>query len=549
MASAIPYDPDDFENNNPFAEPEDNAPSPNPPLQYLTPHQHPQYHQQYQQTQTQTQYDQSQAHFQAQGTNGANDGTGNVAESHVDPEQLTDLLTKKELLKLLPERFQKKYLLKITLESIEKNRPTNPIIRFSAEVQGLPRYRQSTYKDIRRTYSEVVKFNQYLTISNLEVFVPVIPLPQTSYPTGGEDETKHLLYLWQEWFDRIARNPILITDEELVYFIESDFGYSVINSKRRSAVASGFMRKTLKQLSVPYDPFLDLAEFRPMVKSSYLLCQKIHKIMEQSQKCDRLLSALVSELSTKLRGLAQFEQVHPGMKNMWEKFSKVAQTQAELTLVQLVTDMVSIGDGVEALANDLFEVKEALTNRHLIMREYLQAQAQTKAKQIHAAKLKSRSSLDPIKVDEAINSLEMSTMAEENLLRQVKRISGEMRFERKEEINFIEKKFHHLLKSFTLNRVDHHRKLLKHLESIRLDVRIIDAKGGLSRLNRDNLTQMKHNLSQSQAEGGDSWSSRTFRSLAVEEAEKEDRIKKRDESIPIKVDAEQAASLLGVATF
>lgn len=546
MASLIPYDPDDFENNNPFVEPEDRDP-PAPVLDYSVHNPQPRY-QQYQENQevNQNQENENQE-TQTQGNEDANEinGTGSV----VSDTELSGHLTKKELMRLLPERFFKKYLIKFTLLAIEKNKRTNPIIRFNAEVSGLPNFRQTLYKDIRRTYSEVVKFNQYLNVSNVEVFVPVIPLPQTSYPTGGEDEDKQLLYLWQEWLDRIAGNPILVTDEEMVFFIESDFGYSVINSQRRSAVASGLIRKTLKQLAAPYDPFEDLAAFRPLVKSTYVTCQKLHKILEQSQKCDRQLSALISELSTKLCGMAQFEQVHPGMKNMWEKLSKVALIQAELLLVQLITDMASLGDGVHALSNDLFEVKEALTNRHFIMREYQRAQAQTNAKQIHAAKIKSRSSLDPIRVDEALNSLEMSTMAEENLQLQVKRISGEMSFEREEEIEYIEKKFHTMLKAFTLNRVDHSRKLLKSLENIRLDVRIIDANGGLSRLNRDNLTQMKHDLSQSQAAAGDSWSSRTFRSLAVEEAEREDRIDQRDDSVRATVDAEQAASLLGVATF
>lgn len=549
MTSALPYDPDDFENNNPFAEPAEQFSSSVLNVnQYQSPNPQPLYHQQYQESVQQNRFDQQQLQQQLQHKENVESET-NSGSLVQDSGQLTGQVTKKELMKLLPERFFKKYLVKLTLVAIEKNKPMDPILRFDAEVSGLPRFRQNTYKDIRRTYSEVVKFNQYLTISNLEVFVPVIPSPQTSFPTGGEDEMKQLHSVWQEWFDRITNNPILITDEELVYFIESDFGYTVINSSRRSAVASGIMRKTLKQLAIPFDPFEDLALFRPLVKSTYLLCQKLHKVLEQSQKNDRQLSLLIAELGTKLRGLAQFEQVHPGMKNMWEKLSKVALFQAELLVIQLITDMASLGDGVQALANDLYEVKESLTNRHLIMREYLQAQAQTKAKQINATRIKNRSSLDPIKVDEALNSLEMSAMAEENLQRQVKRISGEMSFERKEQLCFLEQKFHTMLKTFTLSRVNHSRKLLKHLENIRLDVRIIDAKGGLSRLNRDNLTQMKHNLSQSQAATGDSWSSRTFRSLAAEEADKEDRKRKKDDDCSITVDAEQAASLLGVATF
>ncbi|KAJ8135319.1 hypothetical protein OY671_011468, partial [Metschnikowia pulcherrima] len=157
------------------------------------------------------------------------------------------------------------------------------------------------------------------------------------------------------------------------------------------------------------------------------------------------------------------------------------------------------------------------------------------------------SSLDPIKVDDALSQLEQATKAEESLHMQVKRISGEMMFERKEAIHDCEAKFQKILKSFSLSRIDQHRKLLKHLENIRLDVRIIDANGGLSRLNRDNLTQMKHNLHQSQEEAGDAWTSRTFRSLATEKAGKQQKLRANDDEEGL--DARQAASVLGAATL
>lgn len=513
MASAIPYNPDDFEDNNPFAE----------PTSIL-------------------QNNEVEEIEQNEQTEPDHTGTPTVdsAEEH-------GKLVREELTKLIPERFADHYSMTIKLRAIEKNKQLNPILRFDAEVKGLSKYRQKQYKDIRRTYNEIVKFNNYLIVSNLEVFVPVIPSPVTSYPTGGEDENKQLVSVWQEWFDRVTKNPILIRDDELVHFIESDFGYSVINSGRKSLVASGLVRKTLKQLAVPYDPYTELAEFRPLIKCAFLLCQKLEKAMEKNQKNDRQLAAYLSELGTKLRGLSQFETVHVGMKNMWEKLAKVTQIQSDLTLIQLISDSGSLGDGVKALAGDFYEIKEALTNRHLIMRELLQAQAQTKAKHAQANKIKSKVSLDPIKVDEALRSLEYATKAEESLSAQVKRISGEMLFERKEVLEHVEKKFQRMLKQFTLSRVEQHRKLLKHLEGIRLDVRIIDQKGGLSRLNRDNLSQMQHNLILSQAATGDSWTSRTFRSLTEQQAEKENRLRKTEETET--VDAKQAASLLGVATF
>lgn len=508
MASAVPYDPDDFENNNPFAEPELHEPDA--------------------------------IDDEAEHAEEADTPQEPAGETPQDDGQLL----KEELVRLLPERFSGKHSLKLVLRAVEKNKPGNPVLRFDATVHGLPKYRQAAYKDIRRTYAEVVKFNNYLVILNLEVFVPVIALPQTSYPAGGDDENKQLMFVWQEWMDRVTGNPILVRDEEFVYFVENDFGYAVINSGRKQLVALGFVRKTLKQLAVPYDPYTELAEFRPQIKAAYLLGQRLHKAMARNQKNEKQLAAYLAELGTKLKGLAQFETVHPGMRNMWDKLGKVTQIELELALVRLISDMGSLGDGTQAMVNDFYEIKEALTNRHLIIRELLQAQAQTQAKHAQAAKIKSRLLLDPIKVEEALRSLEYATHAEENLHMQVRRISAEMIYEKKEVVDFVERKFRRMAKLFALGRVEQHRRLLKHLENIRLDVRIVDENGGLSRLNRDNLTQMKHNLSQSQAAAGDSWTSRTFRSLAAEQAEREERPRGED-----KVDAVAAALVLGVATF
>lgn len=522
MASIVPFNPDDFEDNNPFAEP-------------------------YEHQREEQQLEEEEVNHPQQET---------VEENAVEPDEGTRAqdgeqvkLVKLELMKILPERFSDKYSMQLTLRAIENNKPGNPILRFDAAVKGMSKYRQSTYKDIRRTYNEVMKFNNHLIVSNLEVFVPKIPLPRTSYPTGGEEEHKKLLYVWQEWLSRICQNPILVRDDEFVFFIENDFGYSVINTNRKTLVASGLVRKTLKQLAPPYDPYVELAEFRPMIKSAYLLLQRLLRALDKNQKNERQLATYIGELGTKLKGLSHFETIHPGMKNMWEKLAKVTQIQSELTLIQLISDLGTLGDSAQALVDDFYEVKEALTNRHLIMRELLQAQTQTQAKHAQATRYKSKLSLDPIKVDEALRSLDYATKAEESLNMQVKRISGEMIFEKREVVTFVESKLQHTLKQFTLGRVEQHRRFLKSLENIRLDIRIIDQNGGLSRLNRDNLTQMKHNLTQSQAATGDSWTSRTFRSLTTDHEHKEYQHQRQEEAEGTFVDAKQAANILGAVTF
>lgn len=528
MSSSVPYNPGDFEDNNPFTSVLDIP----PPLE--------------------SQAEDESSEVPAQ-TN-ASDVEGNAPVQENQESKLEGHLSETELRRLIPERFTKKYLMSIELKAIEKNKAQNPILRFEVNVKGLSKYRQEKYVNVRRTYNEVVKFNKYLTVSNLEVFVPVIALSVTSYPSGSDDETKQLLLAWQDWFDTITRNRILIRDEEFLYFVESDFGYSVINSNKKTLVATGLVRKTLKQLSVPYDPYNELADFRPLIKNMYLETLKLHKILDRHTKLEKQLSIHLFDLGNKLLNLSQFETMHPGMKNLWEKLSKIEHIQSDLFLIECVTDMGTLGDGVRNMSENFYQIKEALTNRHLIMRELTQAEQQTRTKRAQAIKIKNRASLDPLKVDEALRSLEYATKAEESLSLQVKRISGEMNFERAEVLESTELKFQKLIKNYSLHKVDHHRKILKHLESIRLDVRLVDDKGGLSRLNRNNLSTIKHNLLQSQSSSGDSWSSRSFRSLAEEKQQqklkqeigKENKLQTEEEEV---VDSKRAAHLLGVATF
>lgn len=85
----------------------------------------------------------------------------------------------------------------------------------------------------------------------------------------------------QRWLNVICSNPVLMHDEELMIFIEGDFGYSP--SVRRKQPATGVRRKVLKQFAPPQDDTPELAEARPVVKAFYL------GTMETGQKLDKVV--------------------------------------------------------------------------------------------------------------------------------------------------------------------------------------------------------------------------------------------------------------------
>lgn len=72
-------------------------------------------------------------------------------------------------------------------------------------------------------------------------------------------------------------------DEEMVFFVESDFGYSPV--VRMKQPATGVRRKVIKQFAPPPDDTPELQEARPVVKLFYL------GALDTGQKMDRVVKA------------------------------------------------------------------------------------------------------------------------------------------------------------------------------------------------------------------------------------------------------------------
>jgi hypothetical protein len=71
----------------------------------------------------------------------------------------------------------------------------------------------------------------------------------------------------------------------MVFFVESDFGYSpVVNMKQP---ATGVRRKVLKQFAPPPDDTPELQEARPVVKLFYLGTLDAHQKLEKVVKARR----------------------------------------------------------------------------------------------------------------------------------------------------------------------------------------------------------------------------------------------------------------------
>jgi hypothetical protein len=118
--------------------------------------------------------------------------------------------------------------------------------------------------------------------------VPAVPPAASSAGIGTEEDENRTKTAIQRWLNVVCSNEVLMRDEEMVFFVESDFGYSPVVRKRQPA--TGMRRKVLKQFAPPPDNTPELLESRPIVKGFYL------GAMDSQQKIDRVVKNRRCEL-------------------------------------------------------------------------------------------------------------------------------------------------------------------------------------------------------------------------------------------------------------
>lgn len=119
--------------------------------------------------------------------------------------------------------------------------------------------------------------------ANPEALVPAVPPPLTPAGAGTEEDEIRVKASMQRWLNCVLSNEVLIQDDEMVLFVESDFGYSPV--VRMKQPASGMRRKMLKQFAPPPDDTPELQSARPVAKMFYL------GTMDASHKVDRLVKS------------------------------------------------------------------------------------------------------------------------------------------------------------------------------------------------------------------------------------------------------------------
>ena len=210
------------------------------------------------------------------------------------------------------------------------------------------------------------------------------------------------------------------------------------------------------------------------------------------------------------------QEPHPGLANAYRKLGKAVQTVGDYHAAQATAEATTIGDPFQYHSTDAFIVKETLTNRQILIREFLQAQETTRSKLNAADRLKASSSVRRDKVDEAIAALEEARQNEANLFNRTTRVTQNLVYERRKWFSNTAADLRVNIREFVLREIEAERRTLALLESVRPDIRTIDASGGLSRLGRESHPSVRRSsLAASQGPKGDAWSGVPRRSEAT----------------------------------
>ncbi|KAG9240651.1 hypothetical protein BJ878DRAFT_546030 [Calycina marina] len=395
------------------------------------------------------------------------------------------------------------YKLQAKITGLERTGRKDPILRFDVHT-NLPKFRTTQFRDVRRTHSEFIKLAEHLVSSNPEAIVPAVPPALTSAGAGTDEDEARVKASLQRWLNYVCGNEVLMRDDEMVLFVESDFGYSPM--LKRKQPATGVRRRVIKQFAPPPDDTPELQDARPIVKLFYL------GTMDGGHKVDRLVKArkglglAESDFGVKL-GSMNVQEPHPGLANAYRKLGKTIQTTGDYHAAQGTAEATIIGDPLQYHSQDAFIVKETLTNRQILLRELLQAQQLTRSKLSAADRLKASSSVRREKVDEAISALEEARSNEMYLQGKTQRVTANLLQEQRRWFARTATDLRLSIREYAIREIEAERRTLATLESIRPDIRGIDSSGGLSRLGREALpAARKSSLAASQGPKGDSWS-------------------------------------------
>ncbi|EAU84670.1 vacuolar protein sorting-associated protein vps17 [Coprinopsis cinerea okayama7 len=351
--------------------------------------------------------------------------------------------------------------LKVRITGLDRNR-RDILIKFDAQT-NLSNFTGTTYRNVSRSYLEFQQFYEAIVQSNPQTIIPALPLAQTSAPTDEEDDRLVKIML-QRWFTRVCEDQILLSDEDLRSFIESDFGYQPTPRPRRKT-SSGF---TLIRRNVP-------DEDEELQRARFELTKLETQFFETAKAVDRLaitrkaLAGAHAAMGDKLINVATTE-AHPPLGNALRKLGRTWHSLADLDHAQSISECVILGDSLGYQGMNARSAKETLQMRTGVLEEYQAAVKTTISKRRQIERLKASSNIRPERVDDALEDMEEAEKYEQILARRAEGISQNLHTALQTHNRYANDDITTALIEHARSSILYERQLLRDLEALRVDV-------------------------------------------------------------------------------
>lgn len=304
--------------------------------------------------------------------------------------------------------------LRVRVSGLDRNR-RDILVKLDAQT-NLSNFTGTTYRNVSRSYVEFQMFYETIAQSNPQTIIPALPHPQTSAPTDEEDD-RIVRIMLQRWLTRVCEDPILLGDEDLRSFIESDFGYQP-TPRPKKKTTSGF---SLMRRGVP-------DEDEELQRARFELTKLEGQFFETAKTVDKIalarksLSLAHTEMGHKLISVATTE-THPHLSNALRKFGRTWHSLSDLDQAQAISECVIMGDSLGYQALNARSAKETLQQRTGVLDEYQAAVKTTISKRRQIERLKASSNIQAHRVDEALEDLEEAHKYEQVLAKRAEGIS------------------------------------------------------------------------------------------------------------------------------
>ncbi|KAF9006510.1 Vps5 C terminal like-domain-containing protein [Cyathus striatus] len=351
--------------------------------------------------------------------------------------------------------------LRVRITGLDRNR-RDILVKLDAQT-NLSNFTGTTYRNVSRSYLEFQQFYESIVHNNPQTIVPALPLAQTSAPTDEEDDRLVKIML-QRWITRVCEDPILLNDEDVRSFIESDFGYQPTpRPRKKSSSGFGILRR-----SVP-------DEDEELQRARFELTKLEGQFFDTAKAVDKLsltrkaLATAHAEMGNKLINVSSTE-AHPPLGNALRKLGRTWHSLADLDHAQAISECVILGDSLGYQGMNARSAKETLQMRTGVLEEYQAAVKTTISKRRHIERLKASSNIRPERVDEALEEMEEANRYEQILAKRAEGISQNLHQALQTHNRYANDDITTALIEHARSTIMYERQLLRELEALRMDV-------------------------------------------------------------------------------